>query len=277
MNSYIRPTSDIFIKYLFGTEQNKDLLLSFINAVLKDSDFPQVSKVTLKNPFSYSNFVMDKESILDISAEDDKGRLYDIEIQSFGNSEFIKRSLYYWARMYSSQLEKGGDYTRLRPAISINILSFSLFEKLDSVHSCFLLHEKDNHDFVLTDHLEIHFLELEKMADKELAGELKRWIEYFKNEGKGDDMTYLLSDSTLQKAHEVYKEFVSDPELRSLYESREKWRKDYNTDIKLSREEGVLEGKLETARALLKGGMSAEEVSGYTGLPIEKIKDLNQQ
>ncbi|MBF0231015.1 MAG: PD-(D/E)XK nuclease family transposase [Desulfamplus sp.] len=32
---YIKPTSDIFIKYLLGTEDHKDLLLSFINKVWK--------------------------------------------------------------------------------------------------------------------------------------------------------------------------------------------------------------------------------------------------
>lgn len=39
----IKATSDIFFKYLLGSEENKDLLLSFLNAVLVDSEFSSLS------------------------------------------------------------------------------------------------------------------------------------------------------------------------------------------------------------------------------------------
>ena len=70
MSFAIKASSDIFIKYLFGTERNKDLLLSFINAVLNDAGFDTIIDLELTNPFNIKTFVLDKESILDIKAID---------------------------------------------------------------------------------------------------------------------------------------------------------------------------------------------------------------
>lgn len=69
----VKATSDIFIKYLFGmdTEESNKLVLSFINAVLEDSDFPKIVKVIQKNPFNYKEFINDKHSVLDIKVEDE--------------------------------------------------------------------------------------------------------------------------------------------------------------------------------------------------------------
>ena len=50
--SYIEATSDIFIKYLFGKEEHKEVLLQFINAVHKNSDFPLMKTIEIKNPFN---------------------------------------------------------------------------------------------------------------------------------------------------------------------------------------------------------------------------------
>ncbi|MFA5518683.1 MAG: PD-(D/E)XK nuclease family transposase [Spirochaetota bacterium] len=74
MKPYIKATSDIFIHYLFGSESNKDLLLSFINAVLEDADMPLISTVEIKNPFNLKKYHYDKLSIIDIKATDEKGR-----------------------------------------------------------------------------------------------------------------------------------------------------------------------------------------------------------
>ncbi len=107
MSGFINPVRDIFIKFLFGSEENKDLLLSFINAVLEDADFPLITSVEHKNPFNYRNFILDKDSILDVKAIDENGKSYDIEVQANDFSHFENRSLYYWAKLYAGQLTEG--------------------------------------------------------------------------------------------------------------------------------------------------------------------------
>ena len=104
MAERIYAYSDIFVRYLLGDERNTDLLLSFINAVNADYDLPLLRSVTIKNPFNLKNLAKEKESVIDIKAEDESGRLYDIEVQVYGNKQYVHRSLYYWARLYSSQV-----------------------------------------------------------------------------------------------------------------------------------------------------------------------------
>ena len=60
----VAASFDIFIKYLFGSEENKELLLSFLNSGLEDSDFQKIVNVEIKNPFNIKCFISDKESIL---------------------------------------------------------------------------------------------------------------------------------------------------------------------------------------------------------------------
>jgi predicted transposase/invertase (TIGR01784 family) len=82
MDGPIKAYSDIFVKYLMGSEENKDLLISFINVVHKDFNFSTVVDVELKNPFNIKSCATDKVSILDIKARDETGRLYYILIFS---------------------------------------------------------------------------------------------------------------------------------------------------------------------------------------------------
>ena len=141
----IRATSDIFFKFLFGKEENKDLLLSFINAVHADSGFALIKTVEIKNPFNIKNFSIDKESIVDVKATDENGRIYDVEVQTSGNDIFKNRTLYYWAKLYSSQLKESNLFSKLKPTICINVLDFDLFKEYDYPHSCYNTDYYDYH------------------------------------------------------------------------------------------------------------------------------------
>ena len=154
MKTIINPTSDIFVKYLLGSNDDTDLLLDFINDVLIDSGLKKIVSVKIKNPFNIKTFTADKESILDIKAIDENGSIFDIEIQTTNNKSLKNRFLYYWAKLYSSQLEEPEKYNTLCPVITINLLTFELFEDTKQYHNCFMLKEKDsNNDTVLTEQL----------------------------------------------------------------------------------------------------------------------------
>ncbi len=154
----IKAYSDIVVKYLFGREETKDILLSFINAVMEDSGLELIKSVELKNPFNIQDFSGDKLSILDVKAVDESGRIVDIEIQSRGDRSFANRSLYYWSKLYSSQIMESETYKKLKPVCCINLLNFQLFDDIEKFHSCYVLKEKDESDKVLTDHLILHFI-----------------------------------------------------------------------------------------------------------------------
>ncbi len=301
--TYVKPTSDIFIKYLLGKEEHKDLLLSFINAVMDNSGFTLIKSVEIKNPFNLKKMVNDKESILDIKAVDENGKIFNIEMQTTSDETFKTRSLYYWARLYSSQLDKGDKYKKLFPVISINILEFEMFNQFEKYHSTFVLMDKQLSDFILTDHLAIHFLELPKVRkvfkqkDAPIEKELEKWLYYFNKEGEiAEDklMEILLKeDNIFKKAHEKYVEFTQDEEMIEAYESHIKWLIDYNSRVASAREEGIqlgikeglekgdLIGRIQLLQQILKKPVSdkesllEKEVNDLENLLKNLEKDIN--
>ncbi|MBN2736542.1 MAG: PD-(D/E)XK nuclease family transposase [Spirochaetales bacterium] len=287
MKSYIPAWSDIFILYLWGTEENKDLLLSFINTVLEDADFETIQSIDIQNAFNLKNFDIDKKTILDIKARDKHGRIYDIEVQSSGDRHFVNRSLYYWARLYSSQLTEGKIYTQLRPTICINILNFEIFEETRKAHSCFLLFEKDNPELALSDHLQLHFIELPKLKKSENMTKLERWLSFLLNEGKEESiMKFLIKDDPdIAKAHKIYNYFTQDENMRAAYEARQKWLNDYNSAIAAAEEKGITKGKEEgkeegkvlIARKMMDLGMPLDQIALFTGFSLDRLKEIAKQ
>jgi len=119
----INPRVDIAFKKLFGVEEHKDLLISLINAIVSQDD--QVKSIKLLNPHNPQNYKSEKLSILDVKAEGHNGKRFNIEIQMTDHADYDKRALYYWAKLYTEQLEPGHDYSKLNKAIGIHILNFT--------------------------------------------------------------------------------------------------------------------------------------------------------
>ena len=121
--SNIDPRVDIAFKKIFGVEENKDLLISLINSIVSKED--QVKEITLLNPYNLKSFKKDKLSILDVKAEGEDGKKFNIEIQISDEADYDKRALYYWAKLYTEQLKVAEDYASLSKAIGIHILNFT--------------------------------------------------------------------------------------------------------------------------------------------------------
>ncbi|MEI0551567.1 Rpn family recombination-promoting nuclease/putative transposase, partial [Brachyspira intermedia] len=175
----INRINDCFIRYLFSAEGSETIVLNFINSVMKNLDFETFVKVEILNPFSLSKYLKSKESIMDIRCVTESGQVVIIEIQLQGNNEFIYRSLFYWAKGYSVMLDRGENYNKLQALIIINILDFKLIENIDDIHTCYVLKEI-KHNNILTDHCQIHYLELPKFNNntniKDIKKEFLSWI-----------------------------------------------------------------------------------------------------
>lgn len=295
---YVKPTSDIFIKYLFGREEDKSLLLDFVNSVQENMNFPLIKDIELKNTFNIKNLVPDKESVLDIKAVSETGEIYNIEVQTSGDNIFRHRSLYYWSRLYSSQLKEGEMYGRLCPVVCINIIDFHLFKETGRYHLCFMLREFSDPELFLSDHLIMHYLELPELKDYNKGKQLEKWLYYLKNEGKteGDEaMRILLKENPeINKAHDKYVAFTRDEELLDAYEAHMKWKRDYNSGIESARREGEAKGirigeergrqagrqeglyiaQVAVAEKMLKKGYDIETVSEFTQIPVSDLKKI---
>ena len=121
----INPKVDIAFKKLFGSEENKDILLSFINSILPRHE--QIKEIYLQNPYNLPDYVAGKLSILYIKATDENGKLYDIEMQVGEQGFYGKRALYYWGKAFTGQIESGEIYSKLKKTIMISVLDFNFF------------------------------------------------------------------------------------------------------------------------------------------------------
>ncbi|MCL4351815.1 MAG: Rpn family recombination-promoting nuclease/putative transposase [Firmicutes bacterium] len=121
----LNPQVDFVFKRIFGMQENQDVLLSFLNAVFEDSNEPTVSSVEILNPFLEKDAITDKMSVLDVKAKTDDGTLINVEIQFRDHQNMVKRTLYYWAKMFEDQLQQSSQYHQLRKTVTINVVRFS--------------------------------------------------------------------------------------------------------------------------------------------------------
>ena len=278
-NIEVKKLNDFFIRYFFGLEGHEDLLLSFINAIMIDSNFATFVSVEIINPFNLSEKANNKESIVDLKAVTEDGIIVIIEIQTYSTKNFFERTLYYWSKNYSNILKKGEDYPELKPVISINLIDDILFDKTDKrMHTCYLLKEK-NTNKILTDHIQLHYIEIPKFNnDANITTELKNWILFLKS-NKEEDMSQLLKEDTIfEKAMKKYNYFTDNEDLLNEYDRREAYLVYQSSLMRGAKEDGFEEGKknkaISMATAMKKDGADINLISKYTGLTIDEIKKL---
>ena len=293
----LSPKVDFVFKKIFGNEKHPNILISFLNAVIKPTDL--IKSVQIKNTDIEKEHIEDKYSRLDIKAVTNKGEHINIEIQVKNEYNMIKRSLYYWSKMYEGQLKKGQDYDTLSRTICINILDFK-YLKNDNFHNCYRLKEKNTNE-ELTDVMELHFIEIPKLRklenSEDISDMLEAWItfiesptselidklEMFSDEIK-EAKEELLRLSGNDKERERYeKRFESILEQNSLLANAERkgLQKGLQQGIEKGKKEGLKEGakqeKILIAINLIKNGLDNELIKNTTGLSIKEIIQLRNK
>ena len=254
------PMSDIYTASMWSDPKNEHLLLSFINDVLLDTGMRPIVKAEVMNPFNIKDFAVSKQIVLDVRVRDERDWLYDIEVQTFDHTAFVNRALDYWADTYSSQLARGSHYTLLRPVISIILTSFPLFPRLKNPHTVFELRARENPDVIMTDHLQIHFLRIQKDQKRQLT-ELEGirrglcdWLNFFTFGGikTETEMAALTHDNPIiQEAYAELQRFYANGETREKIKERERFLTDYELGINASKAEGEAKGKADAIVQLL--------------------------
>ncbi len=241
--SRINPRVDFAFKKLFGSEENKDLLMDLINSVVSEPD--KVKDIEIKNPYNAKNFRNDKLSILDIKALDSNGKWFNIEMQIMDQEYFDMRALYYWAKVYTGQLISGINYDNLKKTISINILNFNCIDEKEYHNIYKLKNIKTSKDYL--DHLEIHFIELEKYNEA-MNTMLDRWVNFLKKAEMYSENKLpkeLEEIPTIKKALEILDEMSLNEEERESYEARLKWLRDEEMAVKTAEKRGIKKGREE--------------------------------
>src|SRR5574344_1791651 len=181
MKGLLDPKMDFVFKNIFGTEKNSKILISFLNETLKPKYL--ITAVEIKNTDINKDYIEDKFSRLDVKATTSNEEIINIEIQVKNEYNMIKRSLYYWSKIYEEQIVQGDNYEKLAKTVCINILDFK-YLKNDRYHNAYRLKEiKTNEQ--LTDIMEIHFIEIPKLKkvenSEEITDMLTAWVEFISN------------------------------------------------------------------------------------------------
>ena len=166
--------NDILFKMLFIKYPN---LLKSLVAELLGIRHDSIEQFEIKNPEMPPEVLGGKYCRLDINMAVN-GQQVDLEIQVCDEGNYPERSLFYWARDFSTALAEGGDYKYLPRTVVISILCFTQFA-CEEFHSEFQALEVTRHT-PLTDRLSLHYFELPKLpAVVNADDKLKLWLALF--------------------------------------------------------------------------------------------------
>ncbi|MHB1683957.1 MAG: Rpn family recombination-promoting nuclease/putative transposase [Bacilli bacterium] len=283
---YMNLMVDYAFKRLFGQSQGADLLVAFLNAVLKREGADRIVQVEFHNTEFPSKDAQDKTVRLDVLARTNTDEWIDVEVQVAPQKSLVKRSLLYWARVYDGQTERGKDYGILRPTIVIQILDFVFVHSTERFHTSY--HVTEDHDgFRLSNELELHLIEMPKFRRTvgdiraALHEPLQKWLLFLDADQDPtirEELEVLaMSDPTMEKAFNLWEAVSKDPENWAAYINRDMALRDLNQMKREAREEGIEEGKLETARNLLSMGLTIEQIVKATGLLASDVTKLQEE
>lgn len=280
-NRIIKLKLDVIFKAMFGREGSEDILADFLSRLL---EIPRksIKQIIMDNVELIPDNYADKFCRVDLKMQVDE-RLINIELQINNEKHFRERTLYYWSRIYGSELKSGEDYSKLKETICINIVNFNLFD-CEEFHSHFKIIEKNRHE-VLTDKFGIHFFELKKIGkspNKDNPMEL--WLQLINAETEEElDMLENTNVQEINKAILVLRELNADENMRRLAEMREKTLHDEANAINSAEERGRIEGIEEgielTKRVfrLSMQGYSVKYIADELKISEEKIQAILNQ
>ncbi len=294
----LSPKVDFAFKQLFGSEQNKELLVSLLKSILNipKEDYDEIS---FKDPSLLKDFAFSKYGVLDVLLSTKSGTRINIEIQVLPKPNYKNRIIYYLSHLIKSQIKMSENYITINKTISISILNFNLIH--DSINYKHIFHLYDAKQGVeFSDVVEIITLELPKLPDFSANDEAIPWLHFIKSEGKEEAMRVVEKYPHLKEAYDQLQELSLNKDAIDEYNMRLKAFYDETTmlrareiaeenleitTIELENTKSLLkdaenelknaENKLKaTAKNLLAMGLSIEQVSNATNLSTEAIQKL---
>lgn len=273
LDRFFKPTHDLTFKKVFTTDENRELLINFINSILAEGGDKQISKIEhLHIEDTPLNEDENKQIILDIYCRDELGEHFIVEMQKIVNSSYLKRSVYYGARKFGSQLEKGEGYNDLKKVYVISVLDQNIF-KHDEYLSVFKIMNSEDTDEKRLDYIDWYYLELPK-AEESLKDvkdskhkNLKSWVDFFNHASEHDSIPADASE-TIKKAYQSVsdKNYTSEETKEIERTIRGKyWTNDL---IRTLRKEGREEGR--------EIGREEGKEEGKHLLIIEYLRDMNE-
>lgn len=297
---YVNPYTDFGFKKLFGSEVNKDLLISFLNALLHEEQ--HVIDITYLPNEHIGDLELDRKTVFDVYCENEKGEKFIVEMQKAEQQFFKDRSVFYASFPIRKQAHRGSWDYRLKTVYTIGILNFVFDE--DRKDEEYFHHEVKLMDTrtkkVFYDKLTFIYLEMPKFnkREEELVTLFDKWMYVLKNLTNLIERPAALQERVFQRVFRVAEIARFDRKELSAYEdSLKEYRDLYSVlstaihkgeakGIAKGRAEGLKEGKLlgeeegrkkekiEIARNMKQLGIPITTIREASGLTDEEIQAL---
>ena len=275
---YINPYTDFGFKKLFGTEMNKDLLISFLNALF-NNDEKEIEDVQYLNSEHLGDGYGDRRAVFDVYCKTKDGGRFIVEMQKAEQTYFKDRSLYYSTFAIREQAPKGKDWDyHLEDVYTVGVLNFKFpgdeYPADSYRHEIKLKDVENNHVFYPK--LTFVYLEMPKfnMAEDELVTMFDKWMFVLRNLSRLLDRPKALQDRIFDRLFEQAEIAKYSPAERREYEVSVKNYWDYNSTMKTAATNASNERAKKIARRMKARGDSVEDIAEMTDLSDEEIEGL---
>ena len=311
---YINFYTDFAFKKFFGTEANKDLLISFLNALLELDGDKAIADLTYMNTEQLGFTNTERRAVYDVYCMTIGGERFIVEMQKAKQDNFRDRALYYSSFAVQEQGQKGRENSqpwdyRLSPVYVIGILDFLMDDTSErSGHMITKVQLKDDLNEVFNSNLNFIFIEMPKFRKRETELEtfMDKWLYAIKNLGRLEGRPSGLTEAVFKKFFEVAEIAAFSETERYDYEENLKNYLDWFNVMLTAKNEGIAEGWeegrakglaeglaegetiglqkgraegeaigiLKTAKKMKDEGVDVNVISKFTDLPIEEIEKL---
>lgn len=286
---YINPFTDFGFKRLFGEEANKDILIDFLNELLREEE-EDIVDITYLNPEQLGRSSTERRTVFDIYCENAKGEKFIVEMQKAKQDYFKERSVFYSTFPIREQAERGEWNFDLKAIYTIGILDFVFDEDKDDPDKLFYrvkLSDIDTHE-VFYDKLTFMYIEMPKFTKtlEECETHFDRWLYVLKNLEMFESYPEKLQERIFKKLFgEASLANMGNKELVAYEDSLKVYRDNMNTMRYAIREatkeaakeamaRGLEQGYVDVAKKMKGNGIDIKMIAQCTGLTIDEVNSL---
>ncbi|MBK7940070.1 MAG: Rpn family recombination-promoting nuclease/putative transposase [Lewinellaceae bacterium] len=271
---FVDVKNDIAFRKIFGNENRKETLISFLNAVLDFHGDQRITQVNILNPYQLPKLKGGKVTIIDVKATDQVGRTYIVEMQVGDIDGFEKRVLFYSSKSYSDQIKRADFYRKLRPVIFIGILDFEHTENKKYI-SRSQVRDIETGEQTIKD-MEFTFIELPKFKLEldELKTLTEKWVYFIKNAENLEVVPENINDEGLKSAYEEANVQTWTQEELDAYEYAFMREEDERARLDKAKKDGKEEGQEEAVLGFFGNGASIELIAKSLKISEDKVRQI---
>jgi len=273
MGRYINLFTDFGFKKIFGSEENKDILLDFLNTLLEGSQ--NIVDLTYLNTERLGKNITERKAIFDLYCENDKGEKFIIELQRAKQEFFKERSIFYASRAIEEQAEQGKWNYNWKAVYVIAMMDFE-FSGMghENVKSDVILYDTEN-QMQFSDKLRFIYLEMPKFnkTENQIESNYDKWLYLLKNIAHLEEIPKKLQLFLFEKIFALAEYTNLEPTSKRAYEESLKEYRDYYNTIDTARKDE----KIEIAKEMLRDDATLEKIVKYTKLNIKEIEKLKKE